>query len=340
MIQAPWKKKNAPYIIAEIGSNHDGDKNRALDLIALAATTGADAVKFQLFKAETLVLPSHPSYATLQKVATPREWLPDLADAAQKVGVDFSATPFDMAGIKQLAAVNPAFIKIASSDMTFFRLLQQIAHTGLPIIMSSGMADFADTERALSEIRKHGANEIGLMHCVSMYPPAFTDMNLRVVAELASRFGLASGLSDHTQGSCMTVAACALGGTIFEKHITDDRSRAGADHSYALEIAEFKTFVADVHNTFIAIGDGNKEAKGAEPTIKIKARRGLYSSRDILPGETLTGDNIIELRPTNEINAEEIDVVLGTTTHEAIAAFSPLPRTLLNNGTAQCAKLP
>ncbi|PTN34146.1 N-acetylneuraminate synthase family protein [Desulfonatronum sp. SC1] len=339
MIQAPWKKK-APYIIAEIGSNHDGDKKRALDLISQAASTGADAVKFQLFKAETLVLPSHPAYATLQKVATPREWLPDLADAAQKAGVDFAATPFDRDGIKQLADVNPAFIKIASSDVTFFRLLQQIAHTGLPIIMSTGMADFVDIECALSELRKHSTNEIGLMHCVSMYPPAYADMNLRAVAELASRFGLASGLSDHTPGSCMAVAACALGGTIFEKHITDDRNRVGVDHGYALEIAEFIKLVADVHHTFTAIGDGSKEAKGAEPSIKIKARRGLYSARDILPGEALAGDDIIELRPTSEINAEEIDGILGKIAHEAIAAFSPLPRTLMSNGTGQCAKLP
>jgi sialic acid synthase SpsE len=329
MSQAPWKRKNGPYVIAEIGSNHDGEKNRALDLISQAAKAGADAVKFQLFRAETLVLPDHPAYASLAKVSTPREWLPELAEAAASAGVGFSATPFDLEGVGQLAEINPAFIKVASSDLTFVSLLRRVAGTGLPVIMSSGMADLADVEMAISELKRHGARDIGLMHCVSMYPPSPPDMNLRAVAELARRFDLSSGLSDHTPGSTMSVAACALGGIIFEKHVTDDRRRPGADHGYALEMDELKTLVKDLRDTFDAMGDGRKIPKGAEPAIRVKARRGLYAARDLTRGEVITEETVIALRPTSEINAEEIDLVLGRKVEGAITALSPLPRYLL-----------
>ncbi len=331
MNPAPWKQKNLPYIIAEIGSNHDGDKARALDLIVQAAEAGANAVKFQLFKAETLVVPNNPAYNTLQKAAIPHEWLPGLAEAALKAGVDFSVTPFDLEGVHQLTRVRPAFIKIASSDLTFFSLLRRIAQTGLPIIMSTGMANFSDIEKAIAELKKHNATEIGLMHCVSMYPPDFKDMNLLAITELSRRFNLVSGLSDHTPGSSMAVAACALGGLIFEKHVTDDKTRIGPDHSYALNFKEFETLVQDLNNTFAALGDGKKIAKGLEVNIKIKARRGLYASQDLKAGEVITEEKIIALRPTCELNAEEIDLILGKVTKKAIVAFSPILHSLIDN---------
>lgn len=329
---APWKGSSAPYVIAEIGSNHDGDKGRALQLIAEAAAAGADAAKFQLFRADSLVVEEHPAFATLERLSTPLEWLPDLAGACQNAGIGFSATPFDFAAIEALSACRPAFIKIASSDITFTSLLRRCAATALPIVLSTGMSTYDEVQRALACLRAAGAAEIALLHCVSMYPPSFADMHLRAISEMARRFNCLTGLSDHTPGSTMAVAAAALGGQIIEKHVTDDRGRSGPDHAYALEFPEFAQMVTDLQNTAAALGDGAKGPRSAEENIKVKARRGLYAACDLAAGEILDESKIFALRPTAQINAEQIDQVKDRIVPTAIAAGQPLPAALIPEG--------
>lgn len=326
---APWIAKQQPYIIAEIGSNHDGDKERALDLIAKAAAAGADAAKFQLFRAETLVTREHPAFATLERLSTPLAWLPELAAACQAAGIGFAATPFDLEAVAALDACRPAFVKIASSDITFVGLLRRCAATGLPLVLSTGMSTYGEVEQALGCLKAAGSAEIALLHCVSMYPPAFADMNLRVIPELALRFACPVGLSDHTPGSTMAVAAVALGGRIVEKHVTDDRGRPGPDHIYALEFPELATLVRGLRETAVALGDGDKGPRGTEANIKVKARRGLYTACAIAVGETLHESRIVALRPTAEINAEQLDAVVGRVAAASIAAGQPLPASLL-----------
>ncbi len=330
---APWTAKKGPYVIAEIGSNHDGDKDRALELIAKAAAAGADAAKFQLFRASTLVVCEHPAFATLERLSTPLEWLPELAAACQEAGIGFSATPFDLEAVDALSACRPAFIKIASSDISFISLLRRCAASDLPLVLSTGMSNYPEVERALDCLKAAGAAEIALLHCVSMYPPAFSDMNLQVIPQLAQRFNCPVGLSDHTPGSTMAVIAATLGGWIVEKHVTDDRRRSGPDHAYALEFSELSRLIQDLRDTSAALGDGNKKPRGAEETIRVKARRGLYAACNIAAGDLLDERKIIALRPTAELNAEQVDQIVGRVALEPIAAGQPLPASLLIGGT-------
>jgi len=328
-ITAPWDTAAGPYIIAEIGSNHDGSKERALALIKQCAKAGADAAKFQLFKAQTLVVGDHPAFDTLARLSTPLEWLPELAQTCKDEGIGFCATPFDLEAVDALAACRPTCIKIASSDITYVQLLRRCAATGLPLVLSTGMSTFDEVRNALDCLRLAASGPVALLHCVSMYPPAYEHMNLSVIPLMMQKYGLAVGLSDHTPASTMSVAAVALGGSVVEKHVTDDRSRPGPDHGYALEFAELEQLAADLKHTAQALGDGDKRPRDAENIISTKARRGLYAARDIAAGEILNAEAVVALRPTAEIQAEQIDGVIGATAPCAVAKGAPLPATLL-----------
>jgi len=326
---APWVNGKSPYIIAEIGSNHDGDKARALDLIKQSAAAGAHAAKFQLFKAETLVLPEHPAFDTFARLSTPLEWIPELSATCKDAGIHFSATPFNLEAVDALAACNPDFIKIASSDITFVSLLRQCARTKLPIVLSTGMSTYEEVGEALNCLKASGASDVALLHCVSMYPPEFADMNLSVISELFKRFACPVGLSDHTPGTSMAIVSTSLGGKIIEKHVTDDKQRPGPDHPYALEFDEFSQLVKDVTNTAAALGDASaKSPQRDESIIKMKARRGLYALRSMDAGETLQAADIVALRPTAAVNADEIDLVLGKELMQPLEAGSELPLSL------------
>ena len=327
--ESPWKDAGKAYVIAEVGSNHDGDKARALELVARCAEAGADAVKFQVFRASGLVVRTHPAYAVLERLSVPLDWLEDLAAACRAAAVDFCATPFDLAAVDALAAVSPACLKVASSDLTFVSLLRRCAATGLPLAVSTGMSTFDEVDAALAVLRRHGGGDVALLHCVSMYPPDYEDMNLRVLPAMAARFGCPVGLSDHTPGSAMAVAGVALGARVIEKHVTDDRSRPGPDHGYALEFPEFAAMVRDVHHTIQALGNGIKEPRHDEALIRGKARRGLYAARDIAAGERLDAANIVALRPPTGLDAEHIDLVIDARIDHDLAAGQPLPLTLL-----------
>lgn len=331
-VLAPWSFQDGPYVIAEIGSNHDGEKERALQLVEAAAAAGANAVKFQLFEAETLVVPNHPAFATLQRLSTPLEWLPDLVTACRNAGIDFSATPFSLAAVEALNACRPAFIKIASSDITYVSLLRRCAATGLPLLLSTGMSTIDEVGQALACLRQAQAGEVALLHCVSMYPPSPADMNLSAITQLAQRFNCPVGLSDHTPGSIMSVAALVLGGGIIEKHVTDDRRRSGPDHPYALEFGELAQLVSDLQNVAAAMVGSEKGPQGAEAGIKEKARRGLYAACDIAAGELIDESKVIALRPTAEIDAQQIDQVIGCTANRAIEAGQALSASLLEGG--------
>lgn len=328
---APWGNGGTPYIIAEIGSNHDGDKARALDLIKKSAEAGAHAVKFQLFKAETLVLPEHPAFETLARLSTPLEWLPELSEACRNAGIHFSATPFDLDAVEALAACEPDFIKIASSDITFVSLLRKCAATKLPILLSTGMSTYEEVGEAFDCLKATGAQDIALLHCVSMYPPEFADMNLKVIPELRTKFNCPVGLSDHTPGTSMAVVSTTLSGNIIEKHVTDDKQRPGPDHPYALVFHELAQLVRDVNNTSVALGNASvKGPQRDESIIKVKARRGLYAATDLQAGQEISLADLVALRPTAGINAEEVDKLIGQKLLQSVSAGTPLALSMVD----------
>lgn len=309
------------YVIAEIGSNHDGSLERAIEMIGVAARAGADAAKFQSFTAETLVA---NRAAELRKafapLALPPEWLPDLASAATAAGVHFVSTAFSSDAVQAIAASGAPAIKIASGDLTHHALLRATAETGLPVIVSSGAATIGDVERSVAVLRAAGCEQLAVTHCVSSYPPRLEEMNLRAMASMALAFDVAVGLSDHTPGAAVSTAAVALGACVIEKHLTLDRSLPGPDHPYALQPDEFEVLVASIRAVELALGDGVKQPAESEAAERYWAWRGLYAARDLPEGTIVTTSDLVALRPRESVGADEEHLVLGRVVRRGLRA--------------------
>ena len=279
---------NSPYIIAEIGSNHDGDFNRAKRLIHLAKEAGADAVKFQSFHADLLCNPlglkegrwvKDPSYPLLKSLELPLDWLPKLRDAVKDI--DFLSTPFDLASLDALISLDVPFIKIASGDITYRELLEKAALSGKPIFLSTGHATLDEIERALDWMSRA---DVILLHCVSAYPCPIDRSNVLVIKTLQEHFSLPVGLSDHSPGHLVPILATALGACVIEKHFTDDRNRTGPDHPFALNVDEFAKMVQSVREAKCALGSGEKVPCFVEESERVMARRAFYAARDLQAG--------------------------------------------------------
>jgi sialic acid synthase SpsE len=311
------------YIIAEIGSNHDGSLDDALRLVEAAAGAGADCVKFQSFRAETLVAPDHPGWPTLQRLRLSPAWYADLRAAADRSGVHFMSSPFDLDAVHQLVAVGVPAIKIASGDLTYTDLLETAAGTGLPLIVSTGAAYLGEVDEAIRTIRAAGASEIALMHCASAYPAAFSDANVRAVAMMRMAFDVPVGFSDHTPGHAAALAAVAVGGRLIEKHITLDRSQPGPDHPFALTVEEFADLVRH-RDLEASLGTGIKEPFESEWSEREWARRGVYTVRELEPGHTLAPADLICLRPLRGIPASRRKELDGRRLSRGLEALSPI----------------
>lgn len=301
------------YVIAEVGSNHDQELKKALRFIDECAASGADAVKFQVFSADTLVNPLlRPHFhQVLQKCDLQREWLPTLCARAEEKGVDFLATPFDLAAVRTLQELDVPAIKIASGDLTNVPLLRAAAATGKPIIASTGMAYVGEIEKAVHLLKTAGAMEVAVLHCVGAYPAAEKDVNLRVIPLLRQLLCVPVGFSDHTLGLGAPVAAVALGACIIEKHVTFDRSGEGPDHSFALEIGEFSRMIKLIREAEVAIGDARKRLGQNELESRQRARRGIYARASIPTGARIAEEMIIALRPKSGIDAAAWDDIIG-----------------------------
>ena len=320
------------YFIAEIGSNHDGSLEQAKKLIAAAAKAGADAVKFQSFTADGLYVPrkkdagvwkENPVWKMFRGWELPSSWYAPLSACARENGVDFMSTPFEVAALKTLDEAGMPAIKIASGDMTHLSLIRAAAKTGKPVLVATGMADLAEVKNAYAAAG--GAEgQVGLFHCVSLYPPKFEDMNVRAVATLAREFGCPVGLSDHTPGHEAVLGAVALGATMVEKHVTFDRTLKGPDHPYALQMDEFAAMVAAVRKLEMALGDGVKRPSANETGERVGARRGLYAARALKAGERLDESAVNAVRQCVGLGADQIDVVLGSTAARDIEKDEPL----------------
>jgi len=278
------------YVIAELGSNHDGSLEKAMRLVKAAKQAGADAVKFQSFQVETLInrrnkqngqWEMHQAWDILEKLTLPREWHTELQTLCREIGIDFLSAPFDEDRLQLLAELDIPLIKIASGDLTHHAFLRQVAQLHKPVILSTGMAYLGEVETALKVLRDAGCEQVALLHCVSLYPPQFGDANIRAMVTMQNAFQVPVGYSDHTPGRTIPLGAVALGASIIEKHLTDDKTLPGPDHPYALDIDEFTEMVAEIRNLEAALGSGLKQPAPGEIPERIGARRAVYASRDI-----------------------------------------------------------
>jgi N-acetylneuraminate synthase len=298
------------YVIAEVSANHHQDFEEAVKIIYAARESGADAVKLQTYTPDTMTIASsHPEFQIKGTLwdgrnlhdlygegYTPWDWQPRLKRIANDLGLDLFSTPFDPTAVDFLEQMNVPAHKVASFELVDIPLIQKMAQTGKPLIMSTGMATVEEIEEAVQAARAAGATQIALLKCTSAYPAAAEEMNLRTIPELSRRFDVPAGLSDHTMGIAAPVAAVALGACIIEKHLTLSRSEPGPDSAFSLEPHEFKAMVEAVRVAEKALGQVYFGCSPKEANSRA-FRRSLFVVQDMKRGQAFTSDNVRSIRP-------------------------------------------
>jgi N-acetylneuraminate synthase/N,N'-diacetyllegionaminate synthase len=326
-----------PYLIAEAGVNHNGDPDLALRLVEAAAAAGADAVKFQTFRAEALATADAPQAAyqreraaagsqaeMLRALELPVEALRACRDRAADLGITFLSTPFDTGSVALLADLGVRAFKVGSGDLTNLLLLRAVAAHRLPMLISTGMATLDEVAAALDDLRRHGDPPVALLQCTSAYPAPAAEANLAAMATLRQRFGRPVGYSDHTLGIAVATAAAGLGAALIEKHLTVDRSLPGPDHAASLEPDEMAALVAAVREAHVAIGDGVKAPRPSEGDARRVARRSLVLLHAVGAGETIDAADLDAMRPAGGISPLELDRVAGRRAARDLAPGRPL----------------
>jgi pseudaminic acid synthase len=326
-----------PYVIAELSGNHNHDIGRAYAIMEAAARAGADAVKLQTYTADTLTIDcdrpdfvlrdglwaGRKLYELYQEAHTPWAWHEALFAKGRELGLAVFSTPFDDTAVDFLEGLGAPAYKIASFELVHLPLLRKVAATGKPVILSTGMADLAEMTEAVETLGTAGCRELVLLHCISAYPAPACDANLRTIADLAQRFALPVGLSDHTLGVGVPIAAVALGAVAIEKHVTLARADGGPDSAFSLEPDELATLVEGTRVAWEAIGTANYERAASEAGNAI-FRRSVYAVRDIAPGEILSADTIRIIRPGNGLAPRHFDELIGKRARVAIARGTAL----------------
>lgn len=325
------------YVIAEVSANHHQDFDEALKIVRAARRAGADAVKLQTYTPDTMTIacnrPEFQIRGTIWdgrnlhelygEAYTPWDWQPKLKQAANDLGMDLFSTPFDATAVDFLEQMDVPAHKVASFEMVDIPLIQKIAATGKPVIMSTGMATVEEIEEAVNTARQAGAAQIALLKCTSAYPAAPEEMNLRTIPELERRFDVPTGLSDHTLGVAVPVAAVALGACIVEKHLTLSRSKPGPDSPFSLEPDEFRDMVDAVRIAEKALGDVRFECSPKEATSRV-FRRSLFVVRDVKQGELFTSENVRSIRPGYGLHTRYLRDVIGKPASRDIERGTPL----------------
>lgn len=299
-----------PYIIAELSANHNGELETALRIIEEAKKSGADAVKLQTYTADTITLNSDADefrikgglwdgrtlYDLYQEAHMPWDWHKPLFDHARNLGITIFSSPFDNTAVDLLEDLNAPAYKIASFEAVDLPLIKYVATTGKPMIISTGMADAEEIAEAIEAAREGGCKELAILHCVSGYPAPAADYNLRTITDMVKRFGLVTGLSDHTLDNTTAITSVALGASIIEKHFTLDRSGGGPDDSFSLEPAELTALCRDSKTAWQALGSVNYGRKSSEQG-NAQFRRSLYFVKDLKAGDVITEDAVRSVRP-------------------------------------------
>ena len=335
---------SAPLVIAEMSGNHNQSLERALEIVDAAAQSGAHALKIQTYTAETMTIDirereffisdekslwkGESLFDLYKKAYTPWEWHEAIFDRAKKQKMLAFSTPFDRTAVDFLENLNVPCYKIASFENTDLPLIRYVAATGKPMIISTGMATFAELDETVDAARSAGCNDLVLLKCTSTYPSTPDDSNILTIPEMRSRYGCEIGISDHTMGIGVSVAAVALGATVIEKHFTLQRSDGGVDSAFSMEPQEMAQLVIETERAWQSMG---KVQHG--PTEKEKAslvfRRSLYVVADVKAGEKLTSVNVRAIRPGNGIAPKFYDEVIGKTAKRDIARGTPLSHDLI-----------
>jgi sialic acid synthase SpsE len=322
------------YVIAEIGVNHNGDLALARRLVEAAAEAGADAVKFQTFHTEDLVLPaagkaeyqrkqtgSGSQAEMLARLELSFEQFAELRDLCASLEIDFLSTAFDARSLDEVLRLRPKALKWPSGEIDNFALLRQAAASGLPVILSTGMATLDEIGAALKVLDAARSGPVAILQCVSQYPAPMNEQNLRAIPELARQFNRVTGYSDHTDGPWAAVAARGLGMALLEKHITLDQSMDGPDHQASMEPAAFADMVSAIRMVEAALGDGMKRPMPSELDTRAVARKSLVYTRDLAAGSIVEERDLTAMRPGGAMSPSAIDTVVGSMLVRAVRAY-------------------
>lgn len=333
-----------PYIIAELSANHNGKFDNAIRIIEEAKRAGADAVKLQTYKPDTITIDSDQEdfqihgglwdgrslYELYEEAHMPWDWHAPLFEHAKKLGITIFSSPFDTTAIDLLENLGAPAYKIASFEAVDHALIKYAASTGKPMIISTGMADAEEIEEAVQAARDGGCKELALLHCVSGYPAPASDYNLRTINDMARRYGHVTGLSDHTLDNTTAIVSVAMGASIIEKHFTLDRKGGGPDDSFSLEPKELAELCAGARTAWAAIGQVDYGKKSSE-IGNVKFRRSLYAVKNIRPGEKFTNSNVKSIRPGYGLEPKFLEGLMKANSKRYIKAGEPMKREDLND---------
>jgi pseudaminic acid synthase len=326
-----------PFVIAELSANHNGKLATALRIIEEAKKAGADAVKLQTYRPDTITLncdsedfkirggpwDGRTLHELYEEAHMPWGWHKPLFEHAHRVGITIFSSPFDTTAIDLLEDLNAPAYKIASFEAVDLPLIRYAASTGKPVVISTGMANVEEIQEAVDAAREGGCNQLAILHCVSGYPAPPEDYNLRTIPDMIQRFGLVTGLSDHTLGNTTAISSVAMGASIIEKHFTLDRSSGGPDDSFSLEPNELLALCRDSRAAWLALGKVDYGCKSSEQG-NVKFRRSLYFVKDLKAGEKVQTDAVRSVRPGYGLSPKFIDEILGKSVNRDVQSGSPV----------------
>ncbi|WP_144639578.1 pseudaminic acid synthase [Bordetella genomosp. 13] len=326
-----------PFIIAELSANHNGKLETALRIIEEAKKAGAHAVKLQTYKPDTITLDSDGKdflitgglwdgrtlYDLYQEAHMPWEWHAPLFEHARKLGITIFSSPFDNTAVDLLEDLNAPAYKIASFEAVDLPLIKYVASTGKPMIISTGMADEQEIQEAIDAAREGGCKQLAILHCVSGYPAPAEDYNLRTIPDMIARYGLVTGLSDHTIDNTTAIASVVLGASLIEKHFTLNRNGGGPDDSFSLEPEGMAALCRDSHTAWASLGRVDYGCKSSEQG-NVKFRRSLYFVKDLAAGEVITEDAVRSVRPGYGLPPKALPSVIGKRAARAVQRNTPV----------------
>lgn len=340
----PVGPNHEPFVIAEMSGNHNGDRERALDIVRAAGEAGVHAIKIQTYTADTITLdvdspmfrlspdhklwPNRRLYDLYQEAHTPWDWHEEIFDLAKSLGMLAFSAPFDPSAVDFLVRLDVPILKSASSEITDLPLIRKIAETGRPMIISTGTATLGEIDEAVRAAKDTGNEQIVVLSCTASYPAPPEASNLRAIPVLCDALNLQVGLSDHTLGLGASLAAVALGATVLEKHLTLDRADGGVDSAFSLEPADFRVLVTESKIAWQALGEPVVGPRKIE-TEGLRFRRSLFVTRDVRAGEKVSTDNVRSVRPADGLAPDTFREIVGREFRADAAAGTPMSWDLL-----------